>query len=149
MTDADILDLIDAYGADTAAYPEKRRQTAQKRIAEAPEVFASALAAARRIDTDLAALPIITPDKSFIDAIVETAPFTVPAETQRPWWKVIFGQGARLPAAGALASLGLGLVLGLNAPTGGSSIDETTTDETVFAATFGGADYTYWEEFQE
>ena len=131
-----VLELIDAYGAEPGAWPEEERAAASLRIAESPDVFASALADARALDQLLLSEIIPEPSAALSDAILAEAP-TVNAEQKRTAFRLsslLFPQGARWPAGAALASLLMGLVGGYSYASTGVGYDQV---DVAYYAAFG------------
>ena len=109
ISDARILELIGAYGADPAAFPEAERADAARRMAEMPAVFAAALEEARLLDDVLGRMPDVTVSPALREALVSSAPKAKTAPVRS-------GTGLRrfLPGwlpAGAVASLAMGLLI--------------------------------------
>jgi hypothetical protein len=149
LSDARILDLIEAYGADPAAFPEAERNAAARRMAESPAVFATALADARQLDSALGLLPEVTVPAALRASLLASAP--------APKKAVRSGAGLKrfLPAwlpAGALASLVMGVLVGVNvaAPvsvaTATPAVDEA---DSVMYAALGFGDYDLMSESTE
>ena len=139
MTDARLIELIEAWGADAAAYPESERDAARALLAKAPERFAAELKAARDMDTLLGGMPDVMPSATLTAALIDSAPR---ARAERRSW---FAAMPRWPAVGALASLAIGLAIGLGtAQTGPGSTTEDPVDTLVYAAL--GFDTTYTQE---
>ncbi|KCZ93792.1 hypothetical protein HJO_00410 [Hyphomonas johnsonii MHS-2] len=129
MTDARLIDLIEAWGADTNAFPETEREAASRRLAESPETFAAALDNARSVDGLLSGLPEILPSAALTARLVESAP--KPARASRNWLAML----PRWPAVGAFASLAIGLVIGLNGiQPAATDSSEDAVDTLVYAA---------------
>jgi len=148
MPDDRILELIGAYGADPAAFPEAERDAAAHRIAEAPGLFAKALEDARRLDQFLDLVPEVQVSASLRDSLLASAPR--PRKTRRaenglrrflPGW---------LPA-GAVASLVMGIMIGVNVSLPASVVSAQTTDEAdvVMYAALGFGDYELMSETVE
>jgi hypothetical protein len=150
LNDARILDLIEAYGADPAAFPEAERAGAARRLAEAPAVFATALADARRLDSALGLLPEVTVPPALRACLLASAPAPK---------NVVRGSGASLkrflPAwlpAGALASLAVGVLVGVNvaAPVSVASVTPAVDEaDSVMYAALGFGDYDLMSETTE
>ena len=149
LNDARILDLIEAYGADPAAFPEAERAGAARRMAEASAVFATALADARRLDSALGLLPEVTVSPALRASLLASAP--------TPKKAVRSGVGLKrfLPAwlpAGALASLAVGVLVGVNvaAPVSVASVTPAVDEaDSVMYAALGFGDYDLMSETTE
>lgn len=129
MTDARLIALIEAWGADANAFPETERAAAKALLAESPERFAAELQAARDIDALLGGMPDVSPSAALTAALIEAAPKARPQ--RRSWLAAI----PRWPAAGALASLAIGLAIGLGtAQSGTPATTEDAVDTLVYAA---------------
>lgn len=146
MNDDRILELIAAYGADPDAFPEAERADAARRMAEAPAVFANALEEARLLDGLLGQMPDVAVSPALRDALVSSAPKTKPAPVRN-------GGGLRrfLPGwlpAGAVASLAMGLLIGVNVSMPATVATASTDDEAdaVMYAALGFGDYSLMDE---
>lgn len=142
LSDERILDLIEAYGADPAAFPEAERAAATRRIAEAPGLFAKALEEARRLDQFLDLVPEADVSVSLRNSLLASAP-----KPQRGLRRFLPGW---LPA-GAVASLVMGIMIGVNVSLPSSVASAQTTDETdaVMYAALGFGDYELMSEAAE
>ncbi|WP_321490339.1 hypothetical protein [uncultured Hyphomonas sp.] len=148
LSDERILDLIAAYGADPAAFPEAERAAATRRIAEAPGLFAKVLDDARRLDQFLDLVPEADVSASLRNSLLASAP--KPQRAARPER----GLGRFLPGwlpAGAVASLVMGIMIGVNVSLPSSVASAQTTDETdaVMYAALGFGDYELMSEAAE
>jgi len=136
MTDARLVELINAWGADANAYPASERAAAKALLAAAPDRFSAELRAARDMDTLLGGISDVTPSAALTAALIDSAPR---ARTQRRSW---FASMPRWPAVGALASLAIGLAIGLGtAQTEPANTNEDAVDTLIYAAL--GFDTTY------
>ncbi len=137
MTPDRLLELIAAYGADTAAYPEAEQAPARALLAAEPHAFAAALAEARALDAALSAIPEPSVSGRLRGAILADAP--KPAR-QRPAvsWGRLFGvRDAWIPASG-LAAAAAGLLAGLVLAPQLATYDPDTDVEEVLLLAFGG-----------
>ena len=140
MTDARLIALIEAWGADVNAFPEAERDAAAALLSEAPQRFAAHLMAAREMDVLLATVPEAVPSAALATALIDSAPR--PRPQRRSWFAAI----PRWPAVGALASLAIGLAIGLGTaqPVAGDA-PEDAVDTLVYAA-LGFDTLTYAQE---
>ncbi|MEH6410533.1 MAG: hypothetical protein V7741_08410 [Hyphomonas sp.] len=140
MTDARLIALIEAWGADVNAFPEAERDAAAALLSEAPQRFAAHLMAAREMDVLLATVPEAVPSAALATALIDSAPR--PRPQRRSWLAAI----PRWPAVGALASLAIGLAIGLGTaqPVAGDA-PEDAVDTLVYAA-LGFDTLTYAQE---
>lgn len=139
MTDARLIELIEAWGADATAYPESERDAAKALLMKAPERFAAELKAARDMDALLGGMPDVMPSPALTAALIDSAPR---ARTQRRSW---FAAMPRWSAVGALASLAIGLAIGLGTTqTAPTNTTEEAVDTLIYAAL--GFDTTYTQE---
>jgi hypothetical protein len=148
VSDERILNLIEAYGADPAAFPEAERQAAAQRMTEAPGLFARSVEEASRLDDVLNLIPDVEVSASLRDSLLAGAP--KPARAGRQ------GSGLRrfLPGwlpAGAVASLVMGLLIGVNVSLPASVASADTSDEAdaVMYAALGFGDYELMSETAE
>jgi hypothetical protein len=122
MTEDRLLELIEAWGADPAAYPEADRAAARALLAQQPERFAAALAAARDLDAALTRVPAVLPSKALEDRLAASGP--KPRGGRSQWRWPMFAPWA--PASG-LAALAAGVFMGFTvAP---AAVAESDTDE--------------------
>lgn len=148
LSDERILDLIEAYGADPAAFPETERESAARRITEAPGVFAKALEDARRLDQFLDLVPEAEVSASLRDSLLASAP--KPKRAARPERGLRRFLPGWLPA-GAVASLVMGVMIGVNVSLPSSVASAQTSDEAdaVMYAALGFGDYELMSEAAE
>jgi len=146
ISDARILELIGAYGADPNAFPEAERTEAARRIAEVPAVFAAALEEARLLDDVLGRMPDVTVSPALRETLVSSAPKAKTAPVRS-------GTGLRrfLPGwlpAGAVASLAMGLLIGVNVSMPATVATASADDEAdaVMYAALGFGDYSLMDE---
>jgi hypothetical protein len=140
MTDARLIELIEAWGADVNAFPETERDAATVLLADAPQRFTTHLMAAREMDVLLGAVPEVTPSATLTAALIDLAP--KPKLQRRSWFAAI----PRWPAVGALASLAIGLAIGLGtAQPVASDASQDAVDTLVYAA-LGFDTLTYTQE---
>lgn len=129
MTDARLIALIEAWGADVNAFPEAERAGARALLADAPDRFADILQVARDMDMLLGAMPGVTPSEALTAALIDAAPNGRPQ--RRSWLAAI----PRWPALGAFASLAIGLAIGLGSAQPGATVaTEDAVDTLVYAA---------------
>ena len=140
MTDARLIALIEAWGADVSAFPEAEREAAAALLSEAPQRFAAHLMVAREMDVLLAIAPEAVPSAALRAALIDSA--LRPRPQQRSWFLAI----PRWPAVGALASLAIGLAIGLGTaqPVVGDAAEDAV-DTLVYAA-LGFDTLTYAQE---
>ncbi|RIJ20408.1 hypothetical protein D1224_14890 [Henriciella barbarensis] len=149
MTDARVLQLLQAYGAWPMAWPEHEREAAEAHLAAYPERFADALADARLLDSAFEAEPMPEPDPSLAARILADAP---QPRTSRDSLgtrlsRILMPNGRRWPAGAALASLGMGLFAGYTASASSVPVSYETEAEAVVYAALGYDQYdTYLEE---
>ncbi len=130
MTDARLIALIEAWGADANAFPETERAAAKALLAKSPERFAAELQTARDMDTLLGGLPTVTPSAALTAALLGTAPKE--ARPKRQGWLAAI---PRWPTVGAFASLAIGLAIGLGtAQPATTGTSEDAVDTLVYAA---------------
>ena len=148
VSDERIIALIEAYGAEASAYPEAERQAAARRMAEAPGLFAKALEDARRLDDVLNLVPEVDVPASLRDSLIASAP--KPARAGRAQSGLLRFLPGWLPA-GAVASLVMGLLIGVNVSLPASVANADTTDEAdaVMYAALGFGDYELMNETAE
>lgn len=129
-----VLELIEAYGAESGAWPEAERGAATKLLADTPEQFASALADARALDQLFLSEQMPEPSPALSEAILAAAPASSRARksTFGSLSSLIFPQGVRWPAGAALASLLMGLVGGYSYASTGMGYDQA--DAAYYAA---------------
>ncbi|MEZ5945939.1 MAG: hypothetical protein R3C13_08215 [Hyphomonas sp.] len=144
ISDERIFEMIEAFGADVRAFPEVEQEAARRRMTEAPGVFASALEAARSLDSMLAGLPEPSISSALREGILAAAPRDRTQAAGR--WGLL----SRLPnwlPAGAFASLAMGLVIGVNVslPAAVATASVEDADSVMYAA-FGFDDYPLIDE---
>jgi len=138
ISDARVLALIEAYGADPDMFPDAERSGARALMTDHPERFAAALEAARQMDALLGGMPeIVTPD-SLRNALIASVPQVAPA--RKFSWKL----PVWIPA-GALASLTVGVFAGMSV-----AQPATTQDEQAEAAVYASLGFdTYTLDLEE
>ena len=150
ITDERIFALIDAYGADPDAFPEAERADAKRRMTDAPALFAVALEDARLLDGMLGRLPDVTIPAALRETLIAGAPKAKKVDGRN-------GAGLRrfLPAwlpAGAVASLAMGILIGVNvsapAAVATASVADEDADAVMYAA-LGFGDYSLMNESTE
>lgn len=119
-----VFELIEAFGAHPAAWPEDERDVAAAMIEAQPAVFASALADAQALDRMLMDAPMIAPSTNLTARILQDAPAAPRPRIVAQLKSVIFPQGTRWPAGATLASLAMGLIGGYAYASTGSIYDE-------------------------
>jgi len=129
MTEARLIELIEAYGGDPEAWPEGERAAALALLSKS-EAAQAALSEARALDGLLGAgggtVRADGPLKARIAAIPEPKRVGLLAGL----WP--FG-GIWQPAAGLAAAAVVGFILGTGAPAAPDSGADQAQDETVFA----------------
>ena len=139
-----VLDLIEAYGAESGAWPEGERGAAQAVIEAQPEAFAAALSDAQALDAALARETIPEPASDLAAAILKHAPTASATRASGLGWLkgIVFPQGTRWPASAALASLAMGIAGGYAyASTGPLPYDQA---DAAYYAAFGYDTDTDW-----
>lgn len=137
MTDARLLDLIDAYGAEPMCWPEDERRAAEAWLRSNPSRFAAALEAARRLDLAFEAEILPQVPGGLAARILADAPS---APRRKTGWlsgiaPALMPNGLRWPAGAALASLMMGLVAGYaTAPAAAENDFQTEAENVVYAA---------------
>ncbi|HAE94063.1 MAG TPA: hypothetical protein DCG65_05855 [Hyphomonas atlantica] len=138
ITDARVLALIEAYGADPDMFPEAERAAAKARMADNPARFATALSEAQALDGLFADIPHVSPSPALRETLIASAPKPRSARSSR--WKL----PVWIPA-GALASLTVGLFAGMSV-----AQPVTTQDEQAEAAVYAALGFdTYTLELEE
>ena len=131
-----VLELIEAYGAESSAWPSHERAAAIALMNQQPERFETALVAARALDQLLSTEPLPEPRSDLAAAILATAPAARPV--QQSWLGVlsakVFPQGTRWPAGAALASLVMGVFGGYAYASSGIGYDQA---DAAYYAAFG------------
>ncbi|MEM7766421.1 MAG: hypothetical protein AAF253_02915 [Pseudomonadota bacterium] len=127
-----VISLVETYGAEAELWPEAERSNVHLALLEAPTpAIEDVLAAARHLDDVLDQLPYPEPAPDLPVRILSNAP-------RRSLWDSFVGAGlpwpALVPAGGALASLGFGLLIGLSSPEAGTLPTETDEDSILYAA---------------
>ena len=147
MTPERVLDLIEAFGAETVAWPEDERPAAEALIAAQPDLFLSALDAARAVDALLMEEIVPEPSPMLADPILAAAPSASPVQNSplQALVRFIFPQGARWPAGAALASLMMGLVGGYAYASTGAGYDQA---DSAYYTAFGFDSGEAWLEVE-
>lgn len=144
MTETRVLELIEAYGPEPAAWPEAERGAAEAVLRAAPDAFADAIEGARLLDAALADLPEPQAPAGLAERIIASAP-TASANTQPGFlskvksWLTI--GGSIIPSASALASSAVGLIIGYSTLGTVQVADVDYADEAVYAAFDEGYDF--------
>lgn len=136
MTPDRVIELIEAYGAETGAWPEDERGAAIQLLTTQPSLFEAALEAARALDALLASEPVAEPSAALSAAILAQAPAPRTAKNG-PFGQlsaILFPQGVRWPAGAAIASLFMGLVGGYAYASTGVGYDQA---DAAYYAAFG------------
>lgn len=110
MTEERLLALIEAHGADPAAWPEAEWRAAAPFLSDPSPALREALAAAAPLDRALAALERPAPPAGLVERILETAPRR--GSGAMPVWRRRWFPLPVWPTGGALASLAAGLMIG-------------------------------------
>lgn len=133
VTEARLLEILDSWGADPAAWPAGERAGALALLQARPDLFGQALAEALALDELLAALPLPMPSDALTASILSGAVPGRPPRAAR--WASPVQAGRLRPVAGLVAAAA-GLVMGLMAApaTGGTQPDEL---ETLVVAVLG------------
>lgn len=144
MTNARVIELIEAYGREPAAWPEDERAAAQDLLQRAPDAFAEAFEEAIALEAALATLPEPQVPAGLAERIVASAPFKPQRETAgflaRLKDMLSIG-GSIIPSASALASSAVGLMIGYGA-IGTTQVAEVDyAEEALYAAFDGGYDF--------
>ena len=144
MTNERVIQLIEAYGPEPAAWPEEERGAAETLLKRAPDLFADALEDARMLDAALASLPEPQAPAGLAERIITSAPFARAEETSSLLAKlksIISIGGSVIPTASALASAAVGLMVGYGALGTVQTADVDTAEEALYAALDGGFDF--------
>lgn len=130
-----VIDLIAAYGAEPAEWPEAERAEAEALLESHPDAFAEALAEAKHLDDMLAREHIETPGDALVERILSSAPQAsaqageVSSKRRLP----MFPKTVRWPGGAVLASLAMGIAGGYAyAATGGEAYSVESTYQTAF-----------------
>lgn len=144
MTEARVFELIEAYGSEPEAWPERERDAAQTFLKGAPSTFREAISEAKMLDAMLADMPEPQIPTGLAEQIMATAPVGAHASEGGVLSKLksVFSIGGSLvPSASALASSVLGLIIGygaLGTATQVASVD--SAEEAVYAAFYSEYD---------
>lgn len=132
LTDERLIELIEAYGADPAGWPEPWDEAGRAALMAPGPRLAAVLEAAEGLDRMLAGLAPVDPPAGLAARILETAP--APPPVRRSGRLAGFLSGRALwPAPAALASLVLGLMIGVSLP-GDTSGSSDGADAAIHAA---------------
>lgn len=144
MTEARVLELIEAYGPEPSAWPQAERAAAEALLQSQPEAFESALEGARLLDAALAAMPEPQAPAGLAERIIASAPIS-PAPAQlgfmskvKSWLSV---GGSVIPSASALASAAVGMIVGYGTLGTVQVAEVNYADEAVYAAFDEGYDF--------
>lgn len=144
MTEDRLIELIETWGADPAAFPEADRAAARAMLAAQPARFAAALADASALDAAFAALPMATPSAALTGALIASAPKPRPAAggfslpKLKPW----------APASG-FAALAAGLFMGVMIAPAASAANDTEEAALVLEHALGFDPAAFTEELGE
>lgn len=144
MTEDRLIELIEAWGADPAGFPESERAGARALLAARPERFAAALAAAHALDAALARMPEILPSAALTEALVASAP--KPAVSRG---RAVFPRFASWAPASGFAALAAGLFMGVMVAPAASAANDTAVVETVLEHALGFDPAAFTEELGE
>lgn len=144
MTEDRLIELIEAWGADPAGFPEAERAAAQALLTANPARFAAALEEARALDQALERLPEILPSRELTAALIASAP--KPRRASGVFGLRKFSPWA--PASG-FAALAAGLFMGIMVAPAASAASETDEVETVLEHALGYDPAAFTEELGE
>lgn len=143
LSEEELVALIGAYGADPEAWPEATRAAAGAALALPSPAVSEALAEARALDALLADLPEFRPPAGLAKRILADAP-SPPRAAGGVWRRLkerALPGGQLWPAGAALASLVMGLLIGLNLPATSAGEADEDAEAAIYAAlgvdTFG------------
>lgn len=125
MTDDRLIELIETWGAEAAAWPEAEREAGKAHLQAHPERFAAALAQAKELDTILGALPEPAMPRDLTETIIAAAPRPKSVRGGLPRW---FGLKTPWAPASGFAAAALGLFMGLTLAPAASADDEVTAE---------------------
>ncbi len=115
LTDERLIALIEAYGADPGSWPEPWDEAGRTALKAPGPAVAASLQAAQGLDRMLAGLAPIEPPAGLAARILQVAPAPPPVR-RRGWRAGLMSAPSLWPAPAALASLVLGLVIGVSLP---------------------------------
>ncbi len=144
MTEERLIELIEAWGADPAGFPEAERAAARALLAANPSRFAAPLEEARALDLVLKRLPEILPSQQLTEALIASAPRPrrVRAASGLP------GVSAWAPASG-FAALAAGLFMGVMIAPAASAASDVDEVEAVLEHVLGYDPAAFTEELGE
>lgn len=145
MTEARVIELIEAYGHEPAAWPESERDAAEALLRASPDVFADAIADARMLDAALSAMPEPSIPAGLAERIIASAPAPKRSVRAGPFegLKDLFSIGGKMwPSATAMASAAFGVMIGYGAIGTAQVASVDTAEEAVYAAFDQGYDFT-------
>lgn len=125
LSEAELLELIETYGADLSAWPEDMAIVAQSWLAAPSPAIRAALDEAAMLDAMLAEIPEIEPPAHLAAAILEQAP--VRKSMQRGglgWVSWLRAPGLPMRTGAALASLAVGLSVGFGTAAASAPTDD-------------------------
>jgi hypothetical protein len=144
MTEDRLIELIEAWGADPAGFPEAERAAAKALLAANPSRFAAALEEARALDQALSRVPEVLPSRDLTEALIASAP--QPRRARGAFGLPRFSPWA--PASG-FAALAAGLFMGIMVAPAASAASETDEVETVLEHALGYDPAAFTEELGE
>ena len=137
LSEAELLELIEAYGADLSAWPEDVAMRAESRLANPGAVLRAALDEAAQLDAMLAGLPEIEPPAHLAAVILEQAPARK-AERGGGVARIfswLRAPGLPMRTGAALASLAVGLSVGFGSAAASAPAEDDF--DTVMSETLG------------
>ncbi len=144
ISETRLMVLVEAWGPDIRRWPQaEQTQQARAALAAPSPQLAACLHAADRLQSALDTLVMTAPPLGLAERVLASAPGKQPQGHKPDWRQTVRGwlapQGVAWPAGAALASLAIGLLIGLQispSPTATSA-----EDEAVYSA-LGLQDYT-------
>ena len=137
MTNARVIQLIEAYGPEPGAWPDAERDAAEALLRAHPDIFAEALGEARALDVALSDLPEPVIPAGLAERIIASAPATKPhaqAGILSGLRSMVSIGGKLWPSAAAMASSAFGLMIGYGALGTTQVADADIVEEAVYAA---------------
>ena len=144
MTEDRLIELIEAWGADPACFPEAEQAEARALLAARPERFAAAIKAAHALDAALAGMPEVLPSTALTEALIASAP-----KAAAPRGRTRFPWAAPWAPASGLAALAAGLFMGVMVAPVASASSDTAEVETVLEHALGFDPAAFTEELGE
>ncbi|MEO0982948.1 MAG: hypothetical protein AAFX03_09885 [Pseudomonadota bacterium] len=139
-----VFELIEAYGADPAAWPEDERDAGREALAADPDAFEAAVAGAGALDAALGGLEVAEPPPGLAARILEAAPAPARPSFASRLKAFVAPGGRKWPAATAFAST----LIGVTAGYGGMAAAATAQYEAE-AALYAAFDTSYALSFDE